>query len=412
LGTRAAVGRFFSPDDGEEPGAAPLVVLSYAFWQRRFAGDPSVAGRAITLNGRPFTVVGVAAEGFHGTTVLSTDLWAPLTMIDQAMPRRSASLLTSRPSVWLAMGGRLKPGITVQRARAELENIGRALEREFPQHNRGKGLVVVPMSPIPGNGGPVAAFFSILMGIVGLVLAIACANIAGVLLARATARRREIAVRLAIGAGRGRLVRQMLVEALLLFLLGGLARRALGGGVAAAVARVSTTLMVSLLPTLPVPVALTLTLDTRALLFTLALSMMASVACGLAPALHASRSEVVAALKADVGGGVERQRLRNVFVVAQIAFSIVLVVGAGLFVRALQRAAAIDPGFDPRGVELASLDLSLGGYPEHTAPLFASDLIERVRQLPGVQSATLSAIVPLGGGGLGLGGLAVPGVAP
>jgi predicted permease len=401
LGTRAAVGRFFSPDDGEEPGAAPLVVLNYAFWQRRFAGDPSVAGRAITLNGRPFTVVGVAAEGFHGTTVLSTDLWAPLTMIDQAMPRRSASLLTSRPSVWLAMGGRLKPGITVQRARAELENIGRALEREFPQDNRGKGLVVVPMSPIPGNGGPVAAFFSILMGIVGLVLAIACANIAGVLLARATARRREIAVRLAIGAGRARLVRQMLVETSLLFLI--------GAGAGLVLARVMTTLLVSILPALPLPIDLSLPLDLRAVLFTVGLSLVAALLSGLAPALNASKAAVVHALKSDAQGGPERHRLRSAFVVAQVTFSIVLVVGAGLFGRAMQRAAHIDPGFDPRGVELAALDLALAGYDDARGRVFASDLVTRVRALPGVQSAALAAMVPLGGGGLGLGGLSVPG---
>ena len=242
------------------------------------------------------------------------------------------------------------------------------------------------------------------MGIVGLVLAIACANVAGVLLARASGRRREIAVRLAIGAGRGRLIRQMLVESTLLFLI--------GGGAGLALARVMTNVLVSLLPTLPVPVDVTLALDGRALAFTLGLSLVAAVLSGLAPALSESKADVVSALKADARGGPERLRLRNAFVVSQVAFSIVLVVGAGLFVRALQHATEIDPGFDPRGVELASLDLSLAGYTPETGRVFARELIQRVRELPGVQSATLSAMVPLGGGGLGLGELTVPGVDP
>jgi predicted permease len=402
LGTRPHIGRLFAPEDGEQPGGTPLAVLSYPFWTRRFNGDPGVVGQTLQLNGRPFTVVGVAPEGFHGTTVLTGDLWVPINMVGELSPRRSASILTSRESVWLVMGARLKPGVSVRQAQAEITNIGRALELEFPAENRGKGLKVVASSPIPGNGAPVAAFLAVLMGIVGLVLAIACANVAGVLLARATARRKEIAVRLAIGAGRGRLIRQMLVESALLFLV--------GGGAGLLLARVMTTLLVSLLPTLPVPVDVTLALDGRALAFTLGLSLAAAVLSGLAPALAESKADVVSALKADSRGGPDRLRLRNAFVVCQVAFSIVLVVGGGLFIRALGRATEIDPGFDPRGIELAALDLSLAGYTADTGRVFTRDLIQRVRDLPGVQSATLAAMVPLGGSGLGLGGLAVPGV--
>jgi predicted permease len=404
LGTRAAAGRLFTREDSEQPGAAPLVVLSHHFWQRRFNGDPTIVGQTLQLNGHPFTVIGVAPEGFHGTTVLTADIWAPVTMVGELTPRISRGLLNNRESVWLLMGARLKPGVTVRQASAELANIGRALEREYPNQNRGKSLRVVPSSPIPGNGAPVAAFLAVLMGIVALVLAIACANVAGVLLARATARRREIAVRLAIGAGRVRLVRQMLVEATMLFLIGAVAGLAL--------ARVITTLLVSLLPTLPIPVDVSLPLDARAIAFTLGLSLVAAILSGLAPALHGSRSEVLSGLKADVQGGPERLRLRNAFVVSQVAFSIVLVVAAALFVRALQRAADIDPGFDPRGIELAALDLSISSYTEETGRVFARELIRRVRDLPGVQSAALAAMVPLGLGGLGLGGLMVPGVAP
>ena len=404
LGTRPQIGRLFAPEDGEEAGGTPITVMSYQFWMRRFNGDPAVVGQTLQLNGRPFTVIGVAPQEFHGTTLLASDLWVPINMVGELSPRRPVSILKSRESVWLVMGARLKPGVSVRQARAELENIGRGLEQEFPAENRGKGLRVVASSPIPGNGAPVAAFLAVLMGLVGLVLAIACANVAGVLLARASARRKEIAVRLAIGAGRGRLIRQMLVESMLLFLLGGAA--------GLAIARVMTTLLVSLLPTLPLPVGVTLSLDARALAFTLGLSLVAAVLSGLAPALSESKAEVVSALKADARGGPDRLRLRNAFVVGQVAFSIVLVVGAGLFVRALQRATEINPGFDPRGVELAALDLSLAGYTADTGRVFTRELIQRVRELPGVQSAALAAMVPLGGGGLGLGGLTVPGVQP
>src|SRR5262249_42709967 len=261
LGTRPHIGRLFGTGDSEEAGAAPIAVLSFEFWKRRFNADPTIVGRTLTVNGRPITVVGVTPERFHGTTIMTSDVWLPITMVGELTPRRTASLLTSRQGVWLVMGGRLKPGVTVARARAELATIGEALEREHPVENRGKGVRIVASSPIPGNGAPVAAFLSVLMGIVSLVLAVGWRALAGGLLARAAGRRREIAVRLAIGAGRGRLVRQMLVETLLLFVGGGLAGLAL--------ARAMTTVLITLLPSLPVPIDLTLALDGRVLAFTI-----------------------------------------------------------------------------------------------------------------------------------------------
>jgi predicted permease len=402
LGTPPHIGRLFTSDDSEQPGATPLAVLSHRFWMRRFNGDPAIVGQTLVLNGRPLTVIGVTPEGFHGTTVLTSDLWVPVTMVGELASRLPPAILTSRESAWLVMGARLKPGVTVAQAQAELANIGRALEQEFPDANRGKGLRVVASSPVPGDGAPVAAFMAVLMAIVMLVLAIACANVAGVLLARATTRRREIAVRLAIGAGRGRLIRQMLVESTLLFLIGG------SGGLV--LARLMTGALLSLLPAVPLPIDVTLALDGRAVVFTLTLSLVAAILSGLAPAFHASRAEVVGGLKSDTQGGPERIWLRHAFVVSQVALSIVLVVGAGLFARALQRASEIDPGFDPHGVELATLDLSLGGYTADTGRVFARELLRRVRETPGVQAAALSAVMPLGDRGIGLGGLAVPGV--
>ena len=404
LGTPPHIGRLFTSDDSEQPAATPLAVLSHRFWMRRFNGDPAIIGQTLVLNGRPFMVIGVTPEGFHGTTVLTSDLWVPVNMVGELASRLPPAILTSRESAWLVMGARLKPGVTVGQAQAELANIGRALEQEFPDANRGRGLRVVASSPVPGDGAPVAAFMAVLMAIVMLVLAIACANVAGVLLARATTRRREIAVRLAIGAGRGRLIRQMLVESTLLFLIGG------SGGLV--LARLMTGALLSLLPAVPLPIDVTLALDGRAVVFTLTLSLVAAILSGLAPAFHASRAEVVGALKSDTQGGPERIWLRHAFVVSQVALSIVLVVGAGLFARALQRASEIDPGFDPHGVELATLDLSLGGYTADTGRVFARELIRRVRETPGVQAAALSAVMPLGDRGIGLGGLAVPGVEP
>ena len=402
LGTPPHIGRLFTSDDSEQPAATPLAVLSHRFWMRRFNGDPAIVGQTLVLNGRPFMVIGVTPEGFHGTTVLTSDLWVPVNMVGELASRLPPAILTSRESAWLVMGARLKPGVTVGQAQAELANIGRALEQEFPDANRGRGLRVVASSPVPGDGTPVAAFMAVLMAIVMLVLAIACANVAGVLLARATTRRREIAVRLAIGAGRGRLIRQMLVESTLLFLIGG------SGGLV--LARLMTGALLSLLPAVPLPIDVTLALDGRAVVFTLTLSLVAAILSGLAPAFHASRAEVVGALKSDTQGGPERIWLRHAFVVSQVALSIVLVVGAALFARALQRASEIDPGFDPHGVELATLDLSLGGYTADTGRVFARELIRRVRETPGVQAAALSAVMPLGDRGIGLGGLAVPGV--
>ena len=228
------------------------------------------------------------------------------------------------------------------------------------------------------------------MGIVSLVLLIACANVAGVLLARATARRREIAVRLAIGAGRARLIRQLLTETLLLFVL--------GGAIGVALARVMTSLLVTVLPSMPVPIDVSLPLDRRVLLFSVVLSLISALLAGLAPALQASKADVVSALKNDSQGPSDRLRLRSAFVVAQVAFSILLVVGAGLLARALHRSGSVDLGFDPRGVEVASMDMSLANYTSATGPVFVRELGDRLRKLPGVLDATM-ATSPADGGG-------------
>jgi predicted permease len=395
LGATSSAGRLFGPDENN-PDTADGLVLSHQYWSRRFNGDPGIIGRAMTLNGRPMTVIGVASDGFQGTGIRAGDAWVPIASA------ASASSLSERASAWLLLGGRLKPGVTAPQAAAEVDAIGRALAVEYPDQNKGLGFRVQRLSPVPGSSAPIAVFLALLMSIVGLVLVIACANVTGVLLARASARRQEIAVRLAMGAGRSRLVRQLLAETLMLFSMGGLAGLLLARGL--------TSTIVAALPALPFPVDVSVALDLRAILFTAALVLVAALLSGLAPALQASKAEVVPALKDDVSAPA-RVRLRHAFVVAQVALSILLVVVAGLFVRALQAAGASDPGFDRRGVELASLDLSMAGYTGTTGLPFVRELAERVRALPDVQAASVATSLP-GGFEVQRRGVTVPGVTP
>jgi putative ABC transport system permease protein len=396
LGTTPAAGRLFDGDAVDRPGTDPVIVLSHRFWTRRFNRDPSLIGRTILLNRVSFTVIGVAAEGFQGPGVRAGDLWLPMTMSN------AASSLANRTAALFLVSGRLKRGVSRQQAAAEMDALGKALELEYPVENRGRRFLVEPLSPVPGARLPITIFLVLLLTIVALVLIIACANVAGVLLARAAARRTEIAVRLAIGAGRARLIRQLLAETLMLFVFGGLA------GVA--MARILTSVLIALLPSLPFPVNISLALDGRALVFTAGMVFVSALLSGLVPALQASKADVVSALKDDAQAPA-RLRLRHAFVIAQVAVSILLVVVAGLFVRALQAAGSVNPGFDPRGVELASLDLSLAGYTSTTGPGFARDLADRVRTLPDVQSASIALVLP-GGFETQRRSLRVPGVEP
>ena len=350
LGVRPAAGRLFGASDSEQPGASPVVVLSHRFWTMHFSQSPTVVGQPVRLNGQPFVVIGVAAEGFRGTSVLAPDVWIPAPMVESIRPDGTLRGLQ------VMIGGRLKPGLSVSQAGADMALIGRALDGErgsardvngFLMPSRAsQGLGVASSSPIPGNLRlVVAAFVTVLMTLVSLVLVIACANLAGALLARASTRRREIAVRLALGVGRTRLIRQLLTETVMLFLLGGAAGLLMARGM--------TSLLVTLLPAFPQPVAVTLALDLRVVAFATGLSLVAAVLCGLAPALQASKADVVSSLKDDALVPVERLRLRNAFVVAQVAFSILLVVAAGVFVERLQSVGTVNRGFDSRGIDVS-----------------------------------------------------------
>jgi predicted permease len=399
LGVRPVLGRGFVPEEDSGPHA--VVVIAHGVWQRVFGGDSGVIGRSVTLNGTPFQVVGVAPPEYVGAMRgLAMDLWIPLSMQDVARTGRSG--LTSRGNRGIMLIGRLRPGADIRSAQARFDALAGELQRAFPQNwtdvqQRGRRITVVSEAGgrvFPEFRGPVLGFMALLMTVVGLVLLIACANLANLLLARASARRREIGIRLALGAGRWALIRQLLAESVLLSLLGGAA-----GAVGAAwTADVLSTFR----PPLPVPVVLDLALDLRVLAFALAVSIATGVLFGLAPALAATRTDVVSALKDDgaaTGTGPQRSRLRNALVVGQVSVALLLLVGSGLFVRSLRNAHAIDPGFEAGGLAMASVDLVLGGYKEDAGRAFYVRALEETRALPGVVAATFVKDAPLGLGG-------------
>ena len=334
----------------------------------------------LRINGRPFVVVGVAAQEFRGAGMQTRDIW----LVIGPEGRKSS----------VVAGGRLRPGVSVAAASNETAAIGEAVERQRGIAQPGKKLRALPFSLAGGNRNVVAGFAVALMVIVSLVLAAACANVAGILLARSMARTREMALRTALGAGRGRLVRQLLTETLMLFLLGG----ALGVSLARGMV-----VLAPLFATLPIPLSFPVTLDLRVLSFALSLSLLAALMSGLVPAFKGSKSDPIGSLKEGSPSDSGRSRLRGAFVVAQTALSILLVVMAGLFVRAVRYAGMTDPGFDPRGVEIAALDLSQADGDEATRSLFWRNVIERVRGLPSVETASVALVPPGGFEGYGLG---------
>ena len=384
LGTRPAQGRFFLPEEDQTPGTHPVVVLGYGLWQQRFGSNPTIVGKNITLNGRSFSVIGVAPEGFRGTRAgMMPDIWVPLMMGNGAEREE-------RSSRGLEMIGRLKDGVTIAQVQSSMSLLANQLAETYPDTNRGLGIDLRPASPVPGQvRGAVIGFMAILMFIVSLVLLIACTNVGAMTLARANARRKELAIRLAVGAGQWRIVRQLLIESVLLFLTGG------GAGILLAVWAIRF-LLAYKLPS-DVPVSLDLGIDFRVLLFTLLVSLATGLLFGLLPALQASKTDVLTALKNDSRAGTQRSRTRSAFVIAQIAISLVLLITASLFLRSLRNASTIDLGFHPEGVETVTFDLETQGYKEARGREFYREIQQRVAALPGVQSVSLARMVPLNG---------------
>jgi len=397
LGIRPARGRFFGPDDDRVPGGSPLLVLSNSLWQRRFGGSPDVIGRTIALNGTPFTVVGVGPDGFHGVNSLfGPDGWVPMTMYGQILPANLRDWITERRALLFNLAGRLKPGVTIDQARANLAGVAKALEQAYPEPNEGRTTALRPLTEatiFPGLREGLVAGTAVLMTIVSLVLLIACSNVANLLLARATSRRQEIAVRLALGASRQRLVRQLMTESVILGLMGG----ALG----LLVALWTRNLIWSTRPPFFALNFVDPQLDARVLVFALAISMATGLVFGLVPALASSRTDVVTAIKDQSRAAGRRRRrfgLGNLLIIAQVAFSLVALITAALFLRSSRAAAQIDPGFDTDHVALMLVSPGQGGYdPDHSQQFFQA-VSARVGVLPGVRNVSWASNLPLFGG--------------
>ncbi len=383
LGTRLALGRNFAPS--ADP--VPEIILSYRYWQRRFNGDPAVIGRAVLYNNAPVTIVGVTELGFDGASIVSADFWAPFSLLETLEP--GSTLLQKRANAFLMAVARLKPGVTLAQAQAEMSLLAQRLEKAYPESNKGHGAVVAPSSRLPGEMRLAAAMASTaLFLLTGLALAVACANVAGLLLARGAARRRELAVRAALGATRGRLIAQLLGEHLLLFLAGGL----VGGFIA--VWLVNT--FVAVLPSLPIAVSVHPEINPLAFAFCLGIALLAGLAFGLAPALNSTRIDVLASLRSNeqpAGGRIFS--LRNLFLILQLSLSLALLTTAGLLVKALGKTALTDPGFDARHVEFVRFDFRSGGLTKETGPAFAEEFLARAAALPNVRAAAWSVAVPL-----------------
>ena len=399
LGVTPALGRGFLPDEDRVPGASLVTVLSHGFWQRRLGGDPAVVGRPITLNGHAFTVVGVAPEGFKGANAIGAPaLWVPTMTHPQLATGFLKENIDSRRALIFGITGRLKPGVTLAQAEAKLKALASQLAQEYPDDNGGRSVALLPLAEAtinPGFRENMVSAAGLLLTVVGLVLLIACANVANLMLARASVRQREVAVRLSLGASRGRLVRQLLTEGLLLALV------ACGFGLLVAY-WAQGVLWSQRLPGLAAD-ALDLTPNLRVLGFTLAVSLVTALLFGLAPALSASRPDVVGELKQRGGpaiGGNRPLNLRSLLVAGQVALSLVALVGAGLFVKSLGNAQRIDPGFDHEKLAVLSVDLGAQGYGEERARDFQRRMLERASALPGVERATLASGIPLFQGGL------------
>lgn len=397
LGLEPLVGRAFLPEEDRTLGTHPVVILGHGYWERRYGGDPGVVGRSIRLRGRMYTIVGVAPESvqsFLGPGLV-VDLFVPYMMAEELdWIGDGRDLLHGHGHLGVFATGRLRPGVPIEQARAGLATLATRLEAAYPESHLERTFHLLPsrevaVHPIIDRAlVPVAA---LLMSVVGLVLLIACTNLAGFLLARAVDRRKEIAIRLALGASRGTLIRQLLTETVLLALFGGAAGVVVASWVLG--------LLVGLQPPIAVPIHLDFSPDRTVLLFTLGVSTAVGLLFGLLPALQATNPDVAPTLKDEAdssGGGTHRLSLRNGLLVTQVAVSVLLLVGAGLFVRSLGKIGEVDPGFTTREAGIVSVDYAIGGVPPEERENLSRALVERARGLPGVEGVGAAELLPLG----------------
>jgi predicted permease len=396
LGVRPIVGRGFLPEEDTKPGGAPVAVISYRLWQTHFNGNPNIVGQTIEINQHPYTIVGVTPAVFQGSqTGVRTEIWVPIMM--EAQLDELGDLLHDHHQFWLLGFGRLKPGVTLEQAQQEMTLRLKPEARAYPEEHKGHDNVTVyPLWRNPfGLNQFLSTLLPALMCIAGLVLLLACVNVANLMLVRSVGRRREIAIRMALGVSRWRLVRQLLVESLILSLAGG------------AVALLITlwtrgTLMTFMPVTEDIPLSLTIAADRSVLLATLVISVLTAMIFGILPALRSSGLAPAGVLKEETGsasGTLRKARLASGLVVAQIGLSLLLLICAGLFIRSFRSAQQINPGFNPRKVLIASYDLFTAGYSDASGAEFDRQLVAKLETLPGVQSVALSDRVPLGFGG-------------
>jgi putative ABC transport system permease protein len=404
IGTRPALGRFFHRDEDSTLDTHPVVVLSHEFWTRRFGANRDIVGQTIRLNNRPYSVIGVAEAGFTGTTFLGSDFWVPMAM-DAHVRAADRSLRDVHNSVWMTAIGRLKPGVTTSQARDQLQAImHNYLTARGDDRVSEWGVIVARSARVPaGMAAPVGGFLGVLGALTAIVLLIACSNVASMLLARGLDRQREFSTRLAVGASRRRILRQVLLEGLML------------ASIAGAVSMPLTWLLVTALstwqPSIPVPLAIELRVDVRVIAVAFSLSAIAALTFALLPALQATRVEI-APLLAGVHATVDRRRawFRQSLVAGQVGMALLLLVAAGLFMRSLQRAAAVDVGFNVEHVDTLQIDTRIAGYKTDADGIRVVEALrERFRLVPGVSNVAASRMVPLQGGRLGLGALRAPG---
>ncbi len=395
LGLEPACGRTFASDEGWVPGKDPLIVLSYKYWQRRFAGNPNVLGQTVQLNRHPFTIIGVAPERYHGAYYfLEPDMYVPLSTLALLDPHQGADLNKRGASYWRVLG-RLQPGVTPEQAMAAAEPTDRRLAQEFPDTHKDNSTLVMPelsARPEPGLGSFMSKVVVVFMLLVGLVLLIACANVANLILARANGRRKEIATRTALGASRWRMVRQLLTESVLLALCGGI--------VGLVFARWAAMALMSIRIPTDLPLRLfDLSVDWRIFAFSFLAALITGVIAGLIPAVQASHADLADVLKAggrSGGASAGHHRFRNALVIAQVAVSLVLLACAGFFIRSLQNSARVDMGFRIDHTLMITMDLGLQGYNEQRGQQFYKQLTERVKTLPGVRDASITSYIPMG----------------
>ena len=398
LGLRPAVGRFFLSDEDTKPGGNNVVVLSYTLWVNKFGSDPNIVGQVLTLNATPYTVIGVGPRGFKGifTFASAEEVWVPVSMYPQVLAGFFKDNFNDRRFLSTTMFGRLKDGVSMSAAEASLKTIASRLETAFPKDNASRSVSLTPLTDAVvgvNNHGQIALMGGLMMAVVGVVLMIACVNVANLLLAQAARREKEITLRAALGASRGRVIRQLFTESMVLAMLAGV--------VGVAIAYAGRAALWSFRPPFIQQGDLDLGFDFNVLFFTLGVSLLTAMLIGIAPAIKVARPNLVEVLNVGGRGGSvswTRNRFRSLLVVTEIALALVALVGAGLFVRSMRNAQSIDPGFESKDLFVFAFDLGALHYDEGRGQQFFRNAIERAEASPKVASATIASNFPVGGG--------------